>query len=61
MSQRLKQTKFKLIDGGAREPSPPQPPDRPKRTSRLEYAAFFAVSGVIWITIGYWIWNWIFR
>ena len=57
----MKQTKLKLIAGGVREPSPPQLSDRHAGTGRLEYAALFAVAGIIWIAIGYWIWKWIFR
>ena len=61
MSQRLKQTKLKLIDGGPREPSPPQSPEQPKGTSSREYFVLFAVAGIIWLAIGYWIWKWIFH
>ncbi|MCX7309511.1 MAG: hypothetical protein NTZ72_16860 [Afipia sp.] len=64
MRRRLKQTKLKLTDGGPREPLPPkQPkPHKPhKGTSRLEYPVLFAVAGIIWCTIVYWIWKWIFH
>jgi hypothetical protein len=57
----LKQTKLKLINGGHREPSPPESPEPYKGTGRAEYAALFAVAGIIWLAIGYWIWKWIFH
>lgn len=57
----MKQTKLNLTKGGPREPSPPQPPERTKGTGLLEYAVLFVVAGIIWCTIVYWIWKWIFH
>jgi hypothetical protein len=49
----MKQSDLKLMKGGGHEPSPPSPSSN--GTSLWEYAALFAVSGVIWLVIGYWI------
>jgi hypothetical protein len=51
----MKQTNLKLIDGRAHKPSPPEP----ERESYWQYAWMFAISGVVWIVIGYWIWQYV--
>jgi hypothetical protein len=53
----MKQAKLKLVDGGAKSPSPPEP----KAESYWDYSWMFAVSGIVWLVIGYWIYGFLFH